>query len=595
MQPNETSHARPGFSLAALRKTFRLYRYVKPYWPQFFAGMLCLLLASSASLFFPKYLGQLVQVASGKTVIIQQITTVGLTLILLLVAQAAFSFLRTILFVAVTEKTLAALREHVYHHLVRLPMAFFANRRVGELTSRISSDISLLQETFTTTIAELVRQVVIVAGGLVLLFHISTQLTFFMLSIVPVISILALVFGKFIRGNAKLVQTQVSEANTIVEETLQGILNVKAFTNEDFEVKRYHDKTQAAARTGMRVGRFRGMFSSFFILGIFGAMVAVIWKGALLIAAHQLQTGPLFSFVIYSGFIGGAIAGLADVYATLQKSMGATEHLLDILDVPTEAITVQKMIPPAYQLKGGVAFNNVSFHYPSRPDVPVLDQVSFRVEPDQRIALVGPSGAGKSTLVSLLLRLYDPVSGAVRFDDLDATGIPLSALRGQIAVVPQDVFLFGGSIRENIAYGDPQATEADIMWAANQANAWEFIQRFPDGLDTIVGERGVQLSGGQRQRIAIARAVLKDPRILILDEATSALDAASEQLVQDALDKLMQGRTAIVIAHRLATIRQADHIVVLDKGRVVEQGSHAWLVAQEDGLYKTLSEMQFIH
>ncbi|HEY0272506.1 MAG TPA: ABC transporter transmembrane domain-containing protein, partial [Chitinophaga sp.] len=406
MQTPEIPAARPSFSLAAFRKTFRLYRYVKPYWPQFLAGMFFLLASSVTSLFFPQWLGKLVTAAGSGG--LPHLHAIGLTLAGLLVAQALFSFLRTIFFVNVTEQTLAALRGHIYHHLILLPMSFFATRRVGELTSRISSDISLLQETFTTTLAEFVRQLVVIIGGLVLLLRISASLTFFMLCIVPVISLLALFFGKFIRSSARLAQTQVSEANTIVEETLQGILNVKAFTNETFEVKRYRQQTQAAARTGMRVGMFRGLFSSFFILGIFGAMVAVIWKGALLIAAHRLEAGPLFSFVIYSGFIGGAIAGLADVYATLQKSIGATEHLLEILDVPAEPLEDLPQLPPDCQLQGGITFCDVSFHYPSRPDVQVLQHISFTVAPNQRVALAGPSGAGKSTLVALLLRLYDP-------------------------------------------------------------------------------------------------------------------------------------------------------------------------------------------
>ncbi|HEU4554347.1 MAG TPA: ATP-binding cassette domain-containing protein [Chitinophaga sp.] len=331
-------------------------------------------------------------------------------------------------------------------------------------------------------------------------------------------------------------------------------------------------------------------------MGIFGAMVAVIWKGALLIATGEMQsTGELFSFIIYSGFIGGSVTGLAEVYTSIQRSMGATENLLEILDEPAEPITDSSLIAPEHHLSGQITFEQVSFHYPSRPDLTVLQDVSFSVAADQQVALVGPSGAGKSTIVSLLLRMYDTTGGAISFDGRNSGDMPLSALRGQMAVVPQDVFLFGGTIRENIAYGKPGAPEEAIIDAARKANAWEFIQRFPNGLDTVVGERGIQLSGGQRQRIAIARAVLKDPRILILDEATSALDSESERLVQDALEKLMEGRTSIVIAHRLATVRKADKIIVLDKGRIVEEGTHQQLIDVAGGLYKNLSEMQFSH
>ncbi|MFY0255620.1 ABC transporter ATP-binding protein [Chitinophaga sp. 30R24] len=573
--------------LASLKKTLRLFRYVKPYWPQFSLGLIFLLISSLAGLAFPKLLGNLVDPKSN-TQLFQGMNQAAVLLIAVLVGQSIFSFFRIVLFVNVTEKTLATLRQTIYSHLIRLPMKFFLERRVGELSSRISSDISLLQETFTTTLAEFIRQMVIIIGGVTILLITSPGLTGFMLAILPVMMLAAVFFGKFIRRFSKEVQEQVAASNTVVEETLQGILNVKAFANEFFEIARYRQRTNEAARIGMKGGKFRGAFSSFIILGIFGALVAVIWRGV----AMGMPTSSLLSFLLYSVFIGGSIAGLAEVYTNLQKSIGATEHLLEILDEPAEAITAVKEIAPENQLEGQISFRNLSFHYPSRPDQAVMNNVSFDVYADQKVALVGPSGAGKSTIVSLLLRLYDPVSGHIRFDGKDSKAFPLSQLRAQMAVVPQDVFLFGGTIAENIAYGKPGASIAEMEAAAKQANAWEFIQRFPLGLDTIVGERGIQLSGGQRQRIAIARAVLKNPRILILDEATSALDSESEKLVQDALDKLMEGRTSIVIAHRLATIREADKIIVLDKGQIVEEGTHNELIEME-GLYRTLSDMQF--
>ncbi|WP_143310943.1 ABC transporter ATP-binding protein [Chitinophaga vietnamensis] len=590
MQQNDISNPtqKPALKWASLKKTFRLFRYVKPYWAEFGVGLLFLLISSLAGLAFPKLLGQLVDVKS-QTILYKGMNLAGLLLVCVLVAQAVFSFFRIILFVNVTEKTLATLRQTIYSHLIKLPMKFFLERRVGELSSRISSDISLLQETFTTTLAEFIRQMVIIIGGTTILLLTSWQLTAFMLAILPLMMIVAVVFGKFIRRFSKQVQEQIAAANTVVEETLQGILNVKAFANEFFEIARYRQRTNEAARIGMKGGRYRGAFSSFIILGIFGALVAVIWRGV----SMGMPTSQLLSFVLYSVFIGGSIAGLAEVYTNLQKSIGATEHLLDILDEPEEPITEISSIAPENQLHGQISFKGVSFHYPSRPDLTIMKDVSFDVYPDQKVALVGPSGAGKSTIVSLLLRLYNPVSGHIFFDNKESQSIPLTALRSQMAVVPQDVFLFGGTIRENIAYGKPDATDAELESAARQANAWEFIQRFPNGLNTIVGERGIQLSGGQRQRIAIARAVLKNPRILILDEATSALDSESEKLVQDALDKLMEGRTSIVIAHRLSTVREADKIIVLDKGHIVEEGTHGQLIGMDNGLYKMLSEMQF--
>ncbi|SKD08745.1 ABC-type multidrug transport system, ATPase and permease component [Chitinophaga ginsengisegetis] len=588
MQNDTTTPAvKQPIKVAALKKTFRLFRYVKPYWPEFSLGLVFLLISSLAGLAFPKLLGNLVDPKSNEH-LFNGMNKAGVLLIGVLVAQAIFSFFRIVLFVNVTEKTLATLRQTIYSHLIRLPMKFFLERRVGELSSHISSDISLLQETFTTTLAEFIRQMIIIIGGVVILLITSPHLTIFMLAILPLMMVAAVVFGKFIRRFSKQVQEQVAASNTVVEETLQGVLNVKAFANEFFEIARYRQRTNEAARLGMKSGKFRGAFSSFIIMGIFGALVAVIWRGV----SIGMPTADLLSFVLYSLFIGGSIAGLAEVYTNLQKSIGATEHLLEILDEPAEDITPVTAIAPENQLDGQISFRNVSFHYPSRPDLTIMNDVSFDVYADQKVALVGPSGAGKSTVVSLLLRLYDPVSGSILFDGKESTAFPLSQLRSQMAVVPQDVFLFGGTIAENIAYGKPGAILEEMEEAAKKANAWEFIQRFPLGLQTVVGERGIQLSGGQRQRIAIARAVLKNPRILILDEATSALDSESEKLVQDALDKLMEGRTSIVIAHRLATVRQADKIIVLDKGHIVEEGTHSELIGL-DGLYRTLSDMQF--
>jgi ABC-type multidrug transport system fused ATPase/permease subunit len=356
---------------------------------------------------------------------------------------------------------------------------------------------------------------------------------------------------------------------------------------------RYKSKTVEIAQTGIKNGKLRGAFSSFTILGLFGAMVAVIWKGSALLASGELATGELFSFVIYSMFIGGTIGGMADVFARVQKFIGATEDLLEIFNEPVEEVAEIASLPPDQVLHGSIRFDNLSFSYPTRTDQEVLTNISVAIKPDTLVALVGPSGAGKSTFVSLLLRLYEPTSGHILFDEKSNQSIPVTALRSQMAIVPQDIFLFGGTIRENIAYGKTGSTDEMIENAARKANAWDFISQFPEGLETLVGERGTQLSGGQRQRIAIARAVLKDPKILILDEATSSLDSESERLVQDALEKLMKGRTSIVIAHRLSTIRQADTILVLNNGKIIEQGTHEQLLMVKDGLYRNLSELQF--
>ncbi len=579
-------------TLTGLRKLFKLYSYIRPYKYEYALGLLFLLGSSGASLAFPKLLGELVDLGNqGK--LAQEINRIALLLLAVLVAQSVCSYFRIYLFVNVAEKTLADLRQNTFNHLIRLPMKFFQHRRVGELNSRISSDITLLQDALTSTLAEFLRQLIIIIGGISLMMVTSFKLTLFMLSIVPVIMVLTVFFGRYIRKLSKQAQSQVADSNTIVEETLQGIQSVKAFTNEFFEMGRYRVKTLDIAHTGIKNGKLRGAFSSFTILGLFGAMTAVIWRGSALLAAGELATGELFSFVIYSMFIGGTIGGMADVFARVQKFIGATEDLMELFNEPEEPVEEIANLSPDQILHGGIRFDQVSFHYPSRPEMQVLSDVSVTIRPDTLVALVGPSGAGKSTFVSLLFRLYDPASGQILFDEKKSRILPLSALRSQMAIVPQDIFLFGGTIRENIAYGKTGATEEMIADAARKANAWEFISQFPDGLNTLVGERGTQLSGGQRQRIAIARAVLKDPKILVLDEATSSLDSESERLVQDALEKLMKGRTSIVIAHRLSTIRQADHILVLDNGRIVEQGTHDQLLQVADGLYRNLSGLQF--
>lgn len=588
----ETKKTRKRITLDSLKKTMRLYRFMKPYRWEFYTGMFFLLMTSLATLAFPRLLGILVDLGTtGKSQ--HEINQVVLLLAVVLVLQAVSSFIRTNMFVRVTSKTLAAIRQHTYSHLIRLPMSFFLKRRVGELNSRISADISQLEDTLTSTVADFLRTMLIIIGGITFLFFISAKLTGFMLIVLPVVVVIAVVFGRFIKGFSKKVQQGVADSNTIVEETLQGVQNVKAYANEFFEIGRYTGKTNEVALVGIKSGWYRSWFSAFMIVGMFGAMVAVIWRGTSMIATGQIDAGQLFSFVLYSAFIAGMMGGLADVYTRLQKSIGATESLLEILDEPVENVEAQTVLPDKNQLKGNIEFRDVSFRYPNRPDVDILQSISVKIEANQQVALVGPSGAGKSTIVNLLMHFYEASEGEILFDGREIKSIPLTELRRQIAVVPQDVFLFGGTIRDNIAYGRHEASEAEIIEAARNANALSFIEEAPNGLDTLVGERGMQLSGGQRQRIAIARAMLKNPRILILDEATSALDSESERQVQDALEKLMKGRTSIVIAHRLSTIRQADQILVMDFGKIIQKGTHQELVEDISGLYHTLSELQF--
>jgi len=576
---------------SGIKELLKLYRFLKPYKWIFALGMFFLLISSGASLMFPKFLGNMVDLGN-KGKMLSEISRTGLILLTILVVQAVFSYMRTRIFVYVTENTVASIRQNLYNHLIKLPMSFFAERRVGELNSRISSDISLLQDSLTYTLADFISGLLIITGGITLMMISSFKLTLFMLSILPAMALFAYFSGRAVRRFSKKAQSFVAESNTIVEETLQGIQNVKAFTNELFEIKRYREKTNEVAKTGIKGGKYQAAMS-FIILGFFMAMGAVIWRGATLISTGQMAAGQLFSFVIYSGFIAGNIAGMAGVYTRFQRTIGAAEKLLLLMDEPVEAVDEAYVHDPANDIFGQITFDHVNFTYPSRTENIVLKDVSFTVKPGQQIALVGPSGAGKTTLVSLLLKFYEPSGGTIFFDNRDSRSFPITALRTQMAIVMQDVFLFGGTIRENIAYGKPGADEQEIINAAIQANAWDFIQSFQDKLGTIVGERGIQLSGGQRQRIAIARAVLKNPRILILDEATSSLDSESERLVQEALEKLMHNRTSVVIAHRLATIRNADRIIVLDGGTIVEQGTHSELLSNGNGLYKTLTELQF--
>lgn len=572
-----------------LKKSLRLFKYVKPYKNTFAIGFVFLLLSSVTSMVFPYLTGKLVD--SSNSEMLKEINTIALALLGVFAANAVFSYFRIYLFAIVTQKTLADLRQSTYRHLIKLPMHFFSERRVGELNSRIASDISLLQETLTTTIAELIRQVLTIFIGIALLSYISVKLTLLMLGLVPVVILIAIIFGRFIKRLSKEAQEKVAESNTIVEETLQGITTVKAFANEFFENMRYRDKTNEIVGISLRGAKWRGAFASFIIFALFGSIVGVIWYGVILVNENGLSIGDLFTFILYSVFVGASMGGLADLYSQLQKAIGATENLMEILDETPEDIS-DEQLTLLTRVNGDVSFDQVNFAYPSRSDVQVLESVSFSASRGEQIAIVGPSGAGKSTVTNLLLRFYNPTSGSIQIDGKPIQDYSLSELRSHMSIVPQDVLLFGGTIKENIGYGKIGATDAEIMEAAKQANAHLFIDGFPEKYETIVGERGIQLSGGQRQRIAIARAILKNPSILILDEATSALDSESEKLVQEALETLMKGRTSIVIAHRLSTIRKADKILVLNEGQLVESGTHEELSNQENGIYQNLSNLQ---
>ena len=577
----------------SLNKAILIFRYAGNHRWKFYLGLVFLLLTGATALAFPKLMGMLIDSVKNKSY--SQANYVAILLIVILFLQSICSFFRISLFVNFTEHTLANLRLSLYSNLVKLPMSFFSQKRVGELNSRISSDITQIQDTLTTTIAEFLRQFILIIGGIALLAFESIKLTLLMLSVVPLVAVAAVVFGRFIRKYSKSVQDQVAESQVIVEETMQGISIVKAFANEWYEIARYNGKIKEVVKLAIKGGIYRGYFASFIIFCLFGAIVAVVWFGVRLSISGEMSVGQLISFVLYSTFVGASFGGIAELYAQIQKAIGATERVFELLEETPEKINSTQNSHSVQKIKGNVNFKNVGFTYPSRKEMKVLKGVSFTANFGQKIAIVGPSGVGKSTIASLLLRFYDIESGEILLDGKNIYDYDLENLRGNMSIVPQDVILFGGTIKENIAYGKPDATEEEILIAAKQANAYNFIESFPEKFETIVGERGIKLSGGQRQRIAIARALLKNPSILILDEATSSLDSESEKLVQEALEILMQGRTSIIIAHRLSTIRSADQILVLDNGIISEQGTHQELIALENGIYKNLSHLQFSH
>jgi len=570
-----------------------IYKFIIPYKWQFIVGIVSLVFSSLSLLTFPLASGELIDVASGNSSwISESINTIALILLAVFFIQSIFSFVRVYFFAQVNEKSMADVRLALYSKLMSLPMTFYDQHRTGELISRITSDVSLLQSTFSTTLAELLRQMATLLIGVVVISFMAPQLTAFMLATFPVLVILAVLFGKKIRKLSKTTQDQLADTNIIVEETLQAIQAVKSFTSELFEIKKYNASLTAVVGTALKAAVYRGLFISFVIFALFGGIVAVIWYGASLVEAGTLTVGELISFVLYTTLIGGSIAGLGDLYGQVQKAVGASERVLSILNKQEELDPTQYYRGKnQLNIKGQIEFKNVDFSYPTRNDIQVLNKINFTINRGEKIALVGHSGAGKSTITQLLLRYYNVDQGEILLDKQNINKYDLLAYRHHVGIVPQEVILFGGSIRENIMYGKPGASFEEIQEAAEKANAKSFIETFPEGFDTLVGERGVKLSGGQRQRIAIARAILKNPEILILDEATSSLDAESENLVQQALDRLMENRTTIIIAHRLATIKKVDQIYVLKSGQIVEQGTHDEL-NQLEGDYSNLVKLQ---
>jgi ABC-type multidrug transport system fused ATPase/permease subunit len=608
----------------SLRQAMDLFRYLRPYRLRFGGALLALLCSSLLSLAFPYLAGSLVDAASRSTPTpgtagevrgpggvpgvgamagllpsaagpALSVNATAALLVGILAVQAGFLFFHSLSFATVGQRSLVDLRRDTYARILSLPMTFFGRRRVGEIASRLSADLIQIEDTLIALLPQFIRQMTLLAGGIALIALTSLKLTALMLAALPVLTVVAVLFGRRTRAVAREAQDRLADTATTVEETLQGILNVKAFANERYELQRYHEGLQRFLTATLRGARLRAAFVSFIVFALFGSIVLVLWSGARLLQAGEISFGELTRFILYTTFVAGAMGQFADLYSQLQKAVGATQRVRELLREPGELPSDLALPagPPLARFQGDVRFEAVRFTYPTREGIEVLHGIDLHAAPGQKLAIVGPSGAGKSTLLALLLRLYEPSSGRLLIDGRDAREYPLTGLRSQMSMVPQEVLLFGGTIAENIAYGKPGATPAEIEAAARQANADGFIRSFPQGYATLVGDRGIKLSGGQRQRVAIARAILRDPAILILDEATSSLDSESEGLIQEALEGLMRGRTSFIIAHRLATVRHADRIVVVADGRVVETGTHEELQAKEGGVYRRLAAMQF--
>jgi len=600
LRPGAGKYEKVKLSKDSYKKAKRIFAYLKPYTGTFIIGWIFLIGSSSIGLIFPYLMGQILgapiaQTGNSKEMLFNlldtnSINSLALALFFLFFLQSVFSFFRIVLFTNVAENSLRDIREDAFNRLIYMPMDFFNRNKVGELTSRISADINLIQDTLKTTIAEFFRQVITILGVVAWLFFISWKLALIMILSVPVMAIIAVFFGRFIKKLSKRAQNSAAQSNGVLEESLMGISNVKAFTNEALELLRFRKAIEEIRLLNVKSGIWKGFFVSFIFLFLFGAIIFIVWRGMLMVQLGELGQQNFFSFLMFTVMLGASVGSIPDLYAKMQSAVGSTEHLMDIINESSEKeiFTGKEM----HQLSGKVEFKNVGFSYPQRKDIEVLRGIDFSVSPGQTVALVGSSGAGKSTISSLLLRYYAINKGEILFDNVSIDAYDIKNLRSQIAIVPQEVILFSGSIGENIAYGKPGSSQEEIVEAARKANALQFIESFPDKFETEVGDRGIQLSGGQKQRVAIARALLKNPSILILDEATSALDSESERLVQNALDELMKGRTSIVIAHRLSTIRKADKILVIEHGKIVEEGKHEELIRLDKGIYANLTQLQ---
>jgi subfamily B ATP-binding cassette protein MsbA len=590
---NQAAVESPRPTRADLTQLRRLFGFVAPYKIHLAVAVVGVVFAAALGLVFPLIMGELVNqmvdesAATGSTASLDRL---ALALLLVFFFQAAFSFIRSYALSAMGEGVVADLRASTYANLMTLPVKFFDSRKTGEITSRLTSDVAVVQTTVSTSLAAAMSQSLTLIGGVILLFVISPQLSITVLIFLPIMILAAAFFGRRLRRISTEFQDRVAEANADAEESIAAVRVVKWFSAEKIEVDRYDKAVQSSYAAALRRARWRALFISLVTFVAFGTLAFVLWRGGRLVLAGDLSAGGLVSFLLYTLTVAGAIGTLTGLYSQLQETLGASRRIFELLDERTD-LTVPEHPTSIDPVQGRVGFKDVHFRYGDR-DVDVLHGVTLEARAGEVVALVGPSGAGKSTLVQLIPRFFDVTSGVITIDDIDVREVTLDELRQRMAAVPQETQLFSGTIAENLRVGKATATDDELQEAAQAANAHDFIVAFPDGYDTIVGERGIKLSGGQRQRIAIARALLKDPRILVLDEATSSLDSESEALVQGALDTLMEGRTTFVIAHRLSTVRNADRLLVLDEGRIVQEGSHDELLGQ-GGLYADLYTRQF--
>jgi subfamily B ATP-binding cassette protein MsbA len=562
---------------------------LRPHAPRLAIAAVLLLVAAVAGLVFPAVLRVLLD-SAFEARDRGALDRLALLLVGVFAVQALANFGQVFLLSSTTERIVAVLRVQAFAHAIRLDPAFFAARRTGELTSRLAADLGVLQSFLATWVSELSRQLVFLVGGVVMLFVTNPGLTLTTLAVVPLVVGAALLFGRALRRATTTVQDRVAEAMGMADEAFGAIRTVQSFTREQAEADRFATRLAALVTVAVSRARTRALFFSVVGFVAFGAVALVLWQGGVQVLAGRLTAGALVAYLFYALFVAAAVGSLASLFGHFQEAGGAAQRTFELLDtVPAiRDPEVPRTLPSP--VRGAVAFEGVSFAYADGAP-PAVRALTLTLAPGEVVALVGRSGAGKTTIASLLPRFFDVTAGRITLDGVDIRQLPLATLRGAIGVVPQEPVLFSGTIRENIAYARPGAPDAALERAARAAHAWEFIERLEAGWDTPVGERGVTLSGGQRQRIALARVFLKDPAVVVLDEATSSLDTESERLVEEALAELLHGRTTLLIAHRLSTVRRAHRVVVLDGGAVVEEGTHEALLAQEGGLFARLHEL----